>query len=521
MQSCLIRRYRCAKSVSRYLPLIAAAALSAPALAATYNFIPGAGTTPNASVPGTSGDWSNGANWATGTSAGTVPGASDQASSSSGATTFVTTVVPTINELRFANNSPGTNLNLLSGIQYTANGSATLEIDTGGALTISDTSANGTSGNCQIGNSSPSQGTLIINGGNLTTSAVRTNESLGGLASVIIGSSTNGNAPGNGGPNSTFLMESGGVSVGNNLINGFGANLGTGTLAGVVGVAKGTTIQTGGTVNVAGAVIIGASGFGTYTISAGALNQNGTNGDANAAGRDAIYIGQRTVNASAPAAGGQGTFTQSGTAAVTAANGLYIADQTNTSGIYTVNGGHLAVTGTISVGASMGAGVGTAAAVAATNNVGRFQVNSDAASTATITGTNLMADTANSTLGFGISAADGTTPIALTGAATVTGSTLVDIDPLSGFTPITGEVFVLATAASFTNGTSAVPTLVMDGDAFDHSTLSIVPNPLPGGTGLALIDTIGAVPEPASLSLLALPAIMLVRRRGNRRATAV
>jgi hypothetical protein len=493
--------------------IVASVGLAAPTFAATYNFIPGAGTTAPGSVNGSSGDWNTVGNWATGTTATGIPGAADQASSSSGATATITTAVPVINELRFANNAPGAALNTVNGMAYTSNATSYLTINSGGVLSIQST--NGTSnGDCTIGNSAGASGTLTVNPGATLTvggTVTQTGETLGGLDSLVIGNSSSSTTVQ--GPTSYFYMNGGTVTVANNMINGYGATLNTDKATS--DISTGYTTQAGGTIIVAGAVIIGSKGLGTYTMTGGSLSQTGINGDGSALGRDAFYLGQQNTTATSgqtTLTGGQGTFSQSGTAVVNIANGLYIANQSNTKGTYTISGGKLTITGDLSVAAAFGAGVGTAAltTTAATNNPGTFQVNGNAAST--ITANHMTANTANSTLAFGISSSAGTSLISLTagdgfdGSAQLSASTLVDLDPLAGFTPAPGDVYTLITATSI----SALPTLTLDGDAFDNSSLSIITNT--DGTQ-SLIDTIPSVPEPTTLSLLALTSLTTLRRR--------
>lgn len=496
------------------LAICAGIGIASQTFAATYNFIPGAGTTPSGSVNGSTGDWDTVGNWATGSSATAIPGTNDQASSSSGATATVDTTVPTINELRFANNQPGASLNTINSQAYTSNGTAFLTIQPGGALNIQST--NGTAnGNCIIGNSPGASGTLTINGGSLILggNVAQTTENPGSaIDCLFIGDSSSSNTIQ--GPNANFNMNDGTVSVANDMINGYGATLNTDKATS--DIAQGHTVQTGGSITVAGAIIIGSKGLGTYTISGGSLTETGTNGDGNSIGRDAFYLGQQNTTATSgqtTSTGGSGTFTQSGTASVSLSNGMYIANQSNTTGTYTISGGSLTVAGDISVGAAMGAGVFTAAPVAATNNAGRFEVDGNAA--ATITANHMTANTANSTLAFGIGSSAGTSLIDLTagdnfdGSAQLSTSTLVDIDPMSGFVPNPGDIYTLLTATSI----SAVPTLVLDSDAFDNSALSIINNV--DGTQ-SLIDTVNAVPEPTSASLLALAGALSSRRRRAR-----
>ncbi|HEY1685015.1 MAG TPA: PEP-CTERM sorting domain-containing protein [Tepidisphaeraceae bacterium] len=496
---------------SALLAICAGIGLSAPTFAATYNY----------GVDGTSGDWTTAANWATASSAtaaattGTLPGASDQASASTGVTVTVSTSVGPINELRFANNTPGANVNKLNGTQYTATGTANLTITSNGALNIQST--NGTAnGNCIMGNSPGASGTLTINGGSLTLggNVAQTTENPGSaIDSLFIGDSSSSNTVQ--GPTANFVMTDGTVSVANDMINGYGATLNTDGKTS--DIARGYTTQTGGGITVGGAIIIGSKGLGTYTMSGGTLTETGTNGDGNSIGRDAFYLGQQNTTAASGqtgTTGAQGTFTQSGTAVVSLSNGMYIANQSNTTGTYTISGGSLTVAGDISVGAAMGAGVFTAAPVAASNNAGRFEVDGNAA--ATITANHMDASTANSTLAFDIGSSAGTSLIDLTpavvggvsydGSAQLSTSTLVDIDPVGGFVPSPGDVYTLITAPVI----SGIPTLMMDGDAFDNSALSIITNT--DGTE-SLIDTVSAVPEPTSLALVGLVSALSLRRR--------
>ncbi|HZZ43008.1 MAG TPA: dockerin type I domain-containing protein [Tepidisphaeraceae bacterium] len=473
--------------------ILAGIGFSAPAFATTYNFIPGIGT--GTATPAGTANWTDPNSWAGTVSAVTtyaVPGASDQASSSTGATTIIDSAVPTVNEVRFANIAPGSNDYTVTGggTAYPSTGLSTLTIASTGALNIAST--NGTAnGSLTIGNAIGANGTFNMNGGTLTTGGVAmTTESLGGLESLIIGGSASSATTA--GPVGNFFMNSGTVTVANNFINGYGATIGSP----FVGYASGNTTQSGGTINVAGAVIIGARGHGTYTMTGGSLIQTGVNGDSNSLGRDAFVLGQSDISGtSGNLQGGQGTFSQSGSSTVSISNGLYIANQSNTKGSYTISGGSLTVAGDISVASAMGSGVGIAAPVAATNNTGLFQVNGNSAST--ITANHMTANTPTSTLGFGIASSAGSSLISLSaangfdGSAQLSSSTLVDIDPLAGFAPSHGSVFTLITATSI----SALPTLTLDGDAFDNSSLSIINNP--NGTQ-SLIDTINPLPGDAN-----------------------
>jgi hypothetical protein len=481
--------------VARFLRVVlpgSAILCSTSVLAAVYNFIPGVGA--GSADPSATANWNDANNWVNGTSTFAIPGSTDQASASTSGTTIVNSAVPAVNEIRFANNAPGATLNGA----YTATSFATLEIDSGGSLTI--LSNNGTTlGNCIIGNAQPSNGTLIMNGGTLTTgSTVAITDDFASsnyTVSLVLANT----ATASGASHGTLLMQSGTVNLGNNLVM---ANATNGA-----NIATAVVNQTGGVISAAGAVMVGTKGIGIYQMSAGTLSQLGTNANGSALGRDAFYLGQ--------AGNGFGTFTQSGTAAVSIANGLYIANATNSSGTYSISGGALTIAGDLSVGAATGAGIGTAAPVSATSNPGRFQIVGNAA--ATITANHITTNTANSTLGFTINSTAGTSLLSLT-AATVGGVSydgsaqlgggFIDIDPGNAFTPSPGDVYELIRAVTIPN----LPTLVLDGDAFDSSTLSIRDN---GDSTFSLMDTM-PVPEPTSVMLMTLPAMIIALKRRRR-----
>jgi hypothetical protein len=476
-------------------------AVASPSFGATYTFVPSAGTTPN--TTGTA-NWTDPGSWVnsgTANTTGTVPGSGDTVGSATGATTLVNTAVPTINELRFANAVAGTNIGSTG---YVSTGDATLDIEAGGAVTIMST--NGTSnGDAWFGRAQPSGGHLIINGGSLTTGSTKaiTNDA---AANVNIGDIAGTASGSTGAANSTFAITGGTLTSGNNLIvgNSFAApNL----------FATGTVTQTGGTVNVAGAVQVGANGNGTYAISAGTLNQQGTNPDGSALGRDAFFVGRNGNGTGNP--GATGSVMQSGTAVVTVANGLYIANNSNTTGSYTVSGGTLTVAGEIKVGASTNS-TGT---VAATNNIGSFNIVGNAAPTITANG--LTADTANSTLSFTVNGAAGTTLLDLVGtasdsahngAANLSSATAIDLQAGNGFTPVAGETFQLIRASAI-NTLGGLPSLATD-TAFAGWTLSVADNT--DGTE-SLDATLSSAPEPTSAVLLAVATLPMTLGRRRRR----
>lgn len=482
-----------------------------PALAASYTFIPGADNAGNAGFNAAgSADWDDPNSWVNGASYGTLPGAADQAGSATGGTTIVDTVVPTINELRFANSPAGSTVAEPNGDLISATADATLDIETGGSLTIDST--NGTSnGDAWFGRAQPSGGTLNISGGTLTTGSTVpiANDSAANVSIGNISGSNGGNPPAIGAANSFFNISAGTLNAGNNFIVGDTSA----SVSGTSYYAAGTGTQTGGIVNVTGSVEIGQWGDGSYTISGGTLNQLGTNPDGSSLGRDAFFVGRNGPSGSDnAAAGATGSFTQTG-GAVSIANGLYIANNSKTTGSYTISGGTLTIDGEIKVGASTNSTGNTAV----TNNVGSFSIIGNDAQN--IIANKLTANTANSTLGFTIDSAAGTTLLDLVpgtvdnaagnlsydGSANLSTATLLDLDAGNGFVPTAGETFTLLTATSI----NAIPTLVPD-SAFDDATLSIVTNP---DSTQSLLATVATVPEPAVLATLSMGGLLLRRRR--------
>lgn len=473
---------------------------TAAAPAGTYQFIPGVGTaSPNPT--GTS-NWADTASWTTGGTAGTLPGSADQASSATGATTVINTLVPTVNEIRWANAVPGSTVATVNGTVYKAPNpeTATLEIDPGGVLNITSTNGTG-NGNFLLGRAQPSLGVLNMTGGFLTTGSTMpiTNDS---AANISIGDIAGSNGSAVGAANSTMNISGGTVNAANNFILGnmFVAVSGTPT------IATGTVNQTGGAINVAGAVEIGANGKGTYNMSGGALRQEGTNPDGSPLGRDAFFVGRNGNGTGNP--GASGTFIQSGSALVSIANGLYIANGTGTTGSYTISGGTLSIAGEIKVGAST-----NSAGASVTGNTGSFTiVGHDAL---TITANRLTANTANSTLGFTISSIAGTSLLdlasgdGLDGSAILSPSTKIDLTSANGFAPTTGDSFELLRAATFTGiSSSSLPSLTTDA-AFADATLSIVNN---SDNTESLVATIN-VPEPAGSCTIAIAGFLAARRR--------
>ena len=427
-----------------------------PSLAATYTFVPSASTTP---VPGATANWNLAANWvnASGNTTTAIPGATDTAGSSTGATTIVDTLVPTINDLRWANAASGTSVATLMGSSVVATGDATLRISAGGALTVRATSGSASTG-ASFGRAVPSGGHLILDGGMLTTdSAVAITNDL--PANLVIGDTSTFAAA----ASSTFVISSGTANVGNNFIVG-------NTFAAPNMRATGTVTQTGGVINVAGAVFLGANGTSNYTMSGGTLNEQGINNDGGAFGRDAFFVGRNTNAVS--------TFTQSGAAAVHIANGLCIANASDSIGTYTASGGTLSINGELRVGASTNSNNVTLVS----NNVGAFKIVGR--SMPTITANRLIANTFNSTLGFAIDSDAGPTLLNIVAAGILDGravlSTAAKLDIDNGaFAPNPQTVFELIRATSF----NALPQLVTDGDAFDGYKVGL----LDSGTSQSLV----------------------------------
>lgn len=344
-------------------------------------------------------------------------------------------------------------------------------------------------------------GTAIVNisGGTLATAAADAT----GVFSV--GNIVNGSGFATG----VLNMSGGTVSSAQNFVVGDGGNA---TFKAVgMGTQTAGAVTAGGAAG-AGSVIIGNNGIGSYTISGGSLTQSGTgtnlsgNGTQTATLRVGFYVGRN--------ANSQGTFVQSG-GVVNVSNGLYLADGNNAKGSYTISGGTLNLAGELRVAPST---VDVGNATTLTGNSATFSIVGHAAPA--ITANSLVADTGGSTLNFSIDSSTGTTPlnvvagtvggVAYDGIAHLATATQVDVDNVSGFTPGAGSRYTLLTAASI----SALPTLVLDGDAFDTSALSIVTN---GDGTQSLVASFAAVPEPGSLAALALGGLALAGRRRRRR----
>jgi hypothetical protein len=223
--------------------------------------------------------------------------------------------------------------------------------------------------------------------------------------------------------------------------------------------------------------------------------------------RVGFYVGRN--------ANSQGTFTQAG-GVVNVSNGLYLADGNNAKGSYAISGGTLNVAGELRVAPST---VDVGNSTTLTGNTAIFSIVSHVAPAITVN--SLVADTGGSTLNFSINSANGTTPlnvvagtvggVAYDGVAHLSTATQVDVDNVGGtFTPAAGSSYTLLTAGSIT----ALPTLVLDGDAFDAAALSIVNN---GDGTQSLVASLAPVPEPGSLAAMALGGLMMVRRRRRRR----
>jgi fibronectin-binding autotransporter adhesin len=460
--------------------------ISGVSQAANYSFVPGAGS--GSATPTATAEWNVGTNWVippTATGNTTVPDGDDVAGASTGATAVIFTVVPTVNDVRWANSNPGA----LVASTYPVTGTATLNINSGGVLNVRSTVATpNTNGNFLLGRAQGSNATLNLTGGTITTGSdgVITNNN---PANFVVGDLVNDS----GAASATFNLGVGGsggvVTVGNDYVVASGGNATFRT--------TGTVNHASGNVTAAGAVVIGGSGNATYALTGGTLSQNGTqlvNGAT--LGRDGFFVAR---------GGGTSTFTQSGFSTVNVSAGLYVGNSDGANGTYTISGGTLNIAGQFYVGAAT-----NSAGAAQTTNVGRFNVVGNDA--ATSTANELVANGNNATLGFVIDDAAGTSLIqitpgligttAYTGTATFTSATLIDLDA-AGYTPVATDVFELVRAVTITG----LPTRVLDGDAFDAFNLSVRSN-LDGTQSL-----IASVPEPTSLAALALAGVVALRRR--------
>ena len=343
-----------------------------------------------------------------------------------------------------------------------------------GTYTFSGTTL--TTGNdVTLGNAASANGTLNVNGG-----SVQVGDGAG--EDLRVGQSGTG----------TLNLNAGNVTVNDNIL--IAAN----------GSGNGTINQTGGDLTALGSYFLGAQGTGVHDLSGGTLTA-ATN----------LFVG-RNGNAG-PA---DGTFNQSG-GTVTSAGDSFVGDFNGSTGTYNLTGGTYNATGdagilrianfdnaTGSVNVSGGTLNATRVQVAVsmnsndgetTSNVGSFTVTG---STADINVSEFfIADTDRATLGFTVDDA-GISTIDVASSAFIM-QAMVDMGLTDGASPMMGDTFDLLTAATI-DGT---PTLFAED--MDDWSLAIVS----GGRGQTLQATFTAIPEPASLALLAVGGLLLSTRR--------
>jgi hypothetical protein len=286
------------------------------------------------------------------------------------------------------------------------------------------------------------------------------------------------------GPGTTTLTHSGGlinVPVGNGdmvVSDGFGntstynisgtatVNLSHDMILGTFDGSNGTINQTGGTINAANNLRVGADGVGAWNLSGGTVN----------------------------------------------AMNVFLGDFDSSNGAVTVSGGTLNLSGNLSVGGALASNAASFPPGNALDANGTFTV-SGSAGDINVLG-NLLANPADNprvggsgehndgSLVFDVLSNSGVSRIDVTGLADLTGAT-VDLNILGGtFAP--GSSFDLITAASISSD------YVQASGDVGHVNLSIVP----GGNGQILRATL--VPEPAAVMLM-LSACGLVACRRTRK----
>jgi hypothetical protein len=490
------------------------------------------------------GNWSDPATWSAGEPNGTTPalinGGFTVTVDQAGETTNLIDMGTVAGETGNLAIAPGANLTVDgAGIPSIRVGQVTDSTGhvtmTGGTVAINGAVGSGFAiGDMLVGDNGT--GTFTMSGGTLTAA----DEVFVGL-----GGTSNGTLSVSGGTLSVagrnLLVAFFGGATGALEISGAGAvNVDEFLFSSFNDAATSTITQTGGTLNVGGALVHGRRGNATYNHSGGTVNVTtaqgngdfvvGDGGPGNVynisesaitnAGRhflvgvfgDAVGTVNQTggtINVGGllrVGVDGIGNFTQHG-GVVNVTGSVFLGDFDTSLGTYVVAAGELNVTGNLSVGAAL-------ASNAPANPTGTEGQALDADGTLVISGSagsvnvdgNLLANPGDHTrrrpdntgdnvsmLVFEILDASGVSTIDVTGLADLTG-TIIDVDVLGGSFAV-GSTFDLITAADISSD------YLQAQDDAGQFALSIVT----GGNGEILRATV--IPEPVSAALAAVGAL--------------
>jgi MYXO-CTERM domain-containing protein len=215
--------------------------------------------------------------------------------------------------------------------------------------------------------------------------------------------------------------------------------------------ARGSILQSGGTMTVGGSLTLGytTGSSGTYTLSGGSL------------GATNQYVGDSGI----------GTFNQSG-GTNTVGGSLYVGYQNGASGTYNLSGGVMAVGGSVSLGGTISRGLlnitggsltasGPIVLASAASSTGELKVAK--AAYVEVGGLTINSGSGRSTKVAMELDANGNSLIRTTGAATLAGS--LDLQRLGNYRPNQGDTFTLIMATNMSGAfdaiTSNVPGLLL------------------------------------------------------------